>query len=341
MSCGAGYGSDWENSFGMKQAILNLMLKTDAFRAARYFFREQTPILMYHRFSEVDETYKTSRRALTAHLEYVTSHYKVISLAEVSGLLKDGRAVPPNSCVITIDDGYRDAYETAFPMLKKFGVPATIFVVTDFLDGKCWIWTDKMRYVTHATEKNEAEIAVNGETLKLRLTDTDSRFTAAARINTRLKTLGEKERDAAISALARELDVAIPNLPPAEFAPMTWDEAREMDSGGVAVESHTITHPILTNVEDGSLLEELIGSRARLETELQREVKMFCYPNGNCAAREFSAARAAGYDCAVTTDLRLSKCGDDRFALPRIDAENELSRFAQAVSGFDGLKFSR
>jgi len=113
-----------------------------------------------------------------------------------------------------------------------------------------------------------------------------------------------------------------------------------MDKNGVAIESHTVTHPILTNISERDLSFELAKSKEILTEQLQREVKIFCYPNGNFASRESLAVSQANYDCAVTTEIRLATATDKLFLLPRIDAEPEMARFVQATSGFDNLKIT-
>ena len=122
------------------------MVKTDAFAPIRHLNRSKIPILMYHRFSRNDNFNATSAETLTRHLEYLTKHYQIIPLSEVVTKIKNNEPVAPKSAVITIDDGYADAFEIAFPIFKKFNAPATLFAVTDFLDGKIWMWTDKARY---------------------------------------------------------------------------------------------------------------------------------------------------------------------------------------------------
>lgn len=323
----------------MKRQILDLMFKSGAFAPVRYLNRAKTPILMYHRFSRDEEPLKTSQAALTAQLEYLTENYKIISLADYADSLKNNKPIPANAAVITIDDGYNDAYKFAYPILKKFSVPATLFVVTDFVDGKCWIWTDKMRYVLLETNFDEINVEINGKRISAKFSGKESRISAAGKINTELKKLPDEEKNSQINILAEKMSVEIPVLPTAEFAAISWEEAREMDAGVLQIESHTVTHPILPETGAEQLKFELETSKQKLENILQRKAKIFCYPNGNNGEREQQAVEAAGYVCAVSTELRLCGKNENLFALPRLDTESEMRRFVQAVSGFDELKF--
>lgn len=314
------------------------MVKTNAFAPFRFLHRSKVLILMYHRFSPDNDFNATSTQTLTNHLEYLTKKYQIIPLSELITKFKNNEPIAPNSAVITIDDGYDDAYSIAFPIFKKFNVPATLFVVTNFLDGKIWIWTDKARYLLYNTKLSEFNFEIGEKKFEVKLTDKTSRLNFATKINSELKKLSTLERDEKINELAKIVKVSLPELPPKEFAPISWEQAREMDKNGVNIESHTVTHPILTNINETDLEFELTESRRILSERLNREVKIFCYPNGNVSARESNAAAKSNYDCAVTTEIRLSNSTDNLFLLPRIDAEPEMTRFIQSTSGFDSLK---
>jgi peptidoglycan/xylan/chitin deacetylase (PgdA/CDA1 family) len=239
---------------------------------------------------------------------------------------------------VTIDDGYRDAYEIALPIFAEMEVPATLFVVTDFVDGKSWIWTDIARFLMLRAEDGDLAVEINGKTINSSLNGRSSRIGAAGKINSELKKLALDERDRILAEIADGLGVSVPDRPTEEFSAIDWSQAREMDSAWISIGSHTVSHPILPHVADEGLAQELSLSREVLSEKLGREIKTFCYPNGDAASREFAAAKSAGYSVAVTTELRLSNSSDNAVALPRIDAEPEMHRFVQAVTGFDSLK---
>ena len=321
-----------------KTRLAGLLVRANAFAPFRYFNRTKLPVLMYHRFSESEEFGKTSRRNLRQHLVYLTKHYKVVSLTEAVSSLVQGRSLPVRSAVITIDDGYSDFYETAFPVLKEFSVPATLYVVTDFVGGKCWIWTDVARFILLEAKVGEVRLQIDGKLIEKSLDGVESRLRAAGSINSELKKLPVAEKDGVLIDLAKSMKVEVPAVPPATFAPLRWDQAREMAGSGIEIGSHTVSHPILTNVDAPRLDTELRNSRSEIENELQRENIHFCYPNGNVSERERNAVEKAGYASAVTTQISLCENGADKFLIPRIDAEPQLQRFVQATSGFDSFK---
>lgn len=321
-----------------KAFIANFLVRTNAFAPFRFINRRKLPILMYHRFSEREEIGKTSVKTLTSHLEYLTRNYNVISLTEAVGYIRDKSPFPNRSAVITIDDGYRDCLDLALPVFRRFGVSAVMYVVTDFVDGKCWIWTDKARFLLKNTAREKVSFSIGDKMLEADLKGHDSRFIAAGKINSELKKLSDAEKDVVLNDLAAAVGVAIPELPPAEYSSVTWDEARKLASENVMIGSHTVTHPILTNVDGDKLDGELRDSLAVLRDRLQTADIHFCYPNGNVSLRERDAVEKAGYLSAVTTEIRLCENNADPFLLPRIDAEPQLHRLVQATSGFDAVK---
>lgn len=272
------------------------------------------------------------------HLRYLKRHYKVVSLSSaVSQFQSDGK-VPSHTAVITIDDGYRDAYEVAFPLLHKYQMPAAIFVVTDFLDHNIWLWTDKLRFVLIRTQKQHFEYQLGETFIKRELTDRRSRLDAAAVINSYLKSIGNNEKDKAIDELSRFFDVPIPEQPTTEFEPLKWDELRKLERGGIEIGSHTRTHPILTKIPLAQVRWELRTSKARMEEMLGHEVPLFCYPNGIHNSDIRQETRLSGYTSAVSASPGFCDAEDDLFALRRISAERDLPHFAQDTSGFEGFK---
>lgn len=322
----------------LKRFAIDLLIRTDAFAIFRYLNRRKVPILMYHRFSEDGRDGSISAAVLRNQLAYLKKNYSILRLDDVAEMMRNGTRIPPRSAVVTIDDGYRDAYEIAFPIFSEMKVPATLFVVTDFVDRKSWIWTDIARYLMLNAGDGVMAVEIRGKVINADLNGRLSRIQSAGKINSELKKLSPAERDAILAEIAGGFGLVIPELPPDEFGPIDWQQAKEMDSSWIAIGSHTVTHPILPHVTNDQLSDELITSRQVLGDRLGREIQGFCYPNGNAASREFSAAVSAGYSIAVTTELRLSTPQDNKVALPRIDAEPEMHRFVQAVTGFDSVK---
>jgi len=321
----------------MKGTILNLLRITGAFAPFRWAHRHQALVITYHRFSECEGGAPISARAFAEQVRYLAAHYTLVPLSRLAGCLRK-REIPPRLAAITIDDGYRDAYEIAFPILRKHCAPATVFVVTEFVEGTTWLWTDKPRYLTASAAAQSVDIGIGDRNLRLELNGAASRAVAAGLINAALKPLSEEARDSLIERLAFELGVKLPERPPAEYGAINWRQAREMADAGSEIGSHTLTHPILTGLGDARLREEIAQSRDRIQNAIGRKVETFCYPNGDYDLRTQREVALAGYHLAVTTDFGLNNGRNDPLALRRIHGEYDLARFVKNTSGFAGAQ---
>jgi peptidoglycan/xylan/chitin deacetylase (PgdA/CDA1 family) len=321
----------------MKQATLKLMYSFGAFATFRLASRGRTLIVTYHRFSTDECGPATSGRAFEEQLNYLSTHYRVLPLSQIATGLGTGK-LPAASAAITIDDGYHDAYEIAFPILRRLGMPATFFVATGFVERNTWLWTDKLRFLTQLTNSRVIDTVVADRSIRLELNGQASRLAAASNVNSALKRIPDEEKDAAITRIARSLGVDLPAKPPPEFGPVTWEQLLEMQSNGIDIGSHTVTHPILTKVTNERLAEELLQSRSLLQSKLGQNVDLFCYPNGSYDRRVRNAVADAGYRCAVTVEPGLNGHDQDLLTLKRISTEQDLAHFAQSTSGFEQLK---
>ncbi|HWQ35065.1 MAG TPA: polysaccharide deacetylase family protein [Blastocatellia bacterium] len=319
----------------MKEILLRLAWKFGGFAPFRLANRRRALVLTYHRFSADGADRTTSAEMFEWQLHYLTRRYQVVPLSLIADCLAQRRELPSRAVAITIDDGYRDAFEIAFPLLRKYHAPATLFAVTDFTDQKIWLWPDKARFICLHTSSQNSEITLGGEQRRMNLTDHEARLQAADRINDALKLLPTDEREARLSRIATMLKVALPALPPPDYSAATWEQLREMAAAGIEIGSHTVTHPILTTLEPAQLDAELRESRARLTAGLHREVKLFCYPNGDSDRRVRAAAGRAGYQCAATCEPGLIEQNSPLLALPRIHTERDPAHFAQSTSGFE------
>jgi len=324
----------------MKHAFLQLMRASGAFATFRLANRRKLLIVTYHRFS-ADRAYAATSAAMFAEqLAYLRARYTIVPLSAVERYLREGLPLPAASAAITIDDGYHDAYEVAFPILQRYAVPATLFAATDFIDQKSWLWTDKVRFMAFEMTTNRLSADVGGSVVHAELEGPISRFQAADRLNALIKNLPEENKEQVIASIATQVGITLPILPPAHCRPLTWNELREMAAAGVEIGSHTVTHPILPCVGTEQLTRELTQSRTRLEEMLGRQVTLFCYPNGDYDQRVRGEVERAGYRLAVTTEEGLNDASTDPLALRRIHTEGDLTHFIQSTSGFGEMKNS-
>jgi peptidoglycan/xylan/chitin deacetylase (PgdA/CDA1 family) len=322
----------------MKQTVLRLMQATGAFAALRLAHRRRILVLTYHRFSDRPADGSTSAAAFAEQLSYLRRRYTIVPLSAVERHFSEGAPLPDAAAAITIDDGYRDAYEVAFPILRRYEVPASLFAVTDFVDQNGWLWTDKLPYILPRTAAGRLAIDLGGSKVSVELNGRESRGEAARRINELLKAVPDDAKEQAIRSVQTQAGVELPVQPPPEYSAVTWSELREMSREGVEIGSHTVTHPILSHVDHARLARELRHSRHRLEEMLDRDVRLFCYPNGTYTPEVRNEVDRAGYRLAVTTRCGLNCARTDPLSLQRIHTERDLAHFVQSTSGFEPIK---
>ena len=317
----------------LKSAAQQLFHRAGGLLLVRRKNRHAGRILMYHRFSD-----PASLETQCIHLK---QHYELLSMLELSEHLQSGRAFPPNTVVITVDDGYRDFLQVAFPVFSRYDIPVTVFLVTDFLDGKVWLWPDVVKYAFEHTAHTRAEIEfANGCRLSLPLDSSCFRLQAARLAIEEAKTLTNRDRILFVDNLNEQLQVKLPEETPEHYQPLHWDEVRSLARSRVEFGAHTKTHPILSKMsESRELRDEIVGSKKRIEEELSLPVVHFCYPNGRAADISDAAVavvRAANFRTAVTTEGGLNLEFSNRLLLRRIGVEPDFPElyFRQCVAGF-------
>ena len=244
----------------------------------------------------------------------------------VSEWLRGECILPPNALAVTVDDGYADFEETGYPVFAEYQIPVTVFLVTDFLDGKSWLWFDRVVYAFRHATICEPEIAMPGaEPMRFNLESDATRRAAGQRVADRAVDLSVAARADLLAALPRFLQAEIPEQPPPEYGPLAWDTVRALAGRGVEFGAHTESHPILSAVSSHEeLWREIAGCKARIEAELDRPVLHFCYPNGKTQDIGAAAARMvqeAGMKTAVTAEPGINTADQDAFLLNRIAAD--------------------
>ncbi len=250
------------------------------------------------------------------HVAYLARHFRIVSMDGLADWLAGGAPSGRPVVAVTFDDGYRDNYQYAFPILRRYRAPATFYVVTDAIGNTHPLWTVELRELVHRARRR----GVTAARLLDRPTDLGSESAAerTLRALTRtLRSLDRKAREEALAAMRSDLLPADDGRRPAVM--MSWDELREMRRAGMVIGSHTMSHPALPDIPPGEAALEIAGSKARLEAELGGRVAHFAYPNPGGRIQVGEALRAlvrdAGYLTARTSRKGAVRPDTDRFAL--------------------------
>ncbi len=262
---------------------------------------------MYHRFSSQASSRADHPDAATLdwQMARITEHHALWRVAQHHAAVA-GIGPVPDACpvVVTVDDGYRDLYNVAFPVFRAHGVPAMIYITTGFVDGAVWFWWDQLSHLFATAPAGETELAYAGEVFRLDLTSEMSRQATWNRVADRCRFLPDDRKHALIETLAAHLGVSLPLRPPTPYEAVTWTEVREMRQAGIEFGGHTVTHPILTRISLDEAREEISASKQRLQDILGEPISWFCYPQGGPA--DYSQAIAAEVGAAGYTGSYLA-----------------------------------
>ncbi len=301
----------------MKNLLMNALAHEKILRLASSLGGRYATIFVGHRFANWErDTPGHDPAILRQHLEFLRRNkFNLLSLTELIRHLRSGTPLPSRTVVFTIDDGYDDFAQVAAPIFEAYDCPVTVFLTTGFIDREVWMWWDQISHVVLQTDHQALELEVGSLVLRERWTSTAQRTAAAERVAEALKQVLDREKWAAIGTLADALGVLIPREPPPEYAPMTWEEIRTCEKGVTAFGVHSVTHPILRQVDSTLARYEIAGSWDRLRESVATPVPVFCYPNGTEDAfseRDAIIAREAGLEAAVTTVPRYVRSSEYR-----------------------------
>jgi peptidoglycan/xylan/chitin deacetylase (PgdA/CDA1 family) len=265
-------------------------------------------------------------------MAYLAERYNVISLDEFVDSCKKIKPLPKNSVIITFDDGYKDNYDFAYPALKKYRLPATIFLTTGAIEKQDYLWWEKLAYALSVINSDSIEIK------PLVLFSLKNRNAALKKIVQRLKRCNDDEKNAVINKLLLSLKVSLPK----RRIYLNWDEIKKMTKNKVSFGAHTVNHPILTRIPLKQAEKEIRDSRRLIEQKINKKVNSFSYPNGrehDFNDRIIGLLKKEGFSCAVTYIPGWNRPESDLFRLKRVFVRHsdDLVMFKNKMIGADIL----
>lgn len=290
--------------------------------------RGRLSILIYHRvLAEPDlfAPWGASAEVFECQMAVLHRYFNVIPLAEAVERLSSG-SLPTRVACVTFDDGYRDNLTIALPILKKYAIPATVFVASSFLDGGR-MWNDTVAEAVRRAGGDRLDLGGLGLGCHS-LDDENARVQVFSRLLQQIKYLPHAERAAVADRIAAQVGEELPG-----DLMMTGEEVRELSAAGIDIGGHTLTHPILSGLDDRAAKEEIAENKAYLSDLINTPVRVFAYPNGR-PGRDYNAAhvrmvKECGYLGAVSTATGAATRLSDPYQLPRFTPwDTAPSRFA-------------
>ncbi|HYY32020.1 MAG TPA: polysaccharide deacetylase family protein [Gaiellaceae bacterium] len=228
-------------------------------------------------------------------MRFLASRWRPLSLVELVAVRRGETRLPARSVMVTFDDAYTDFGEVAWPILARYGIPATLFVPTAYPgDRGLAFWWDRL-YGALAAAPSRAPLASPIGRIEL-ATDGD-RLQAFRRLRSHLKSLPHERAQKLVGELCRELDGPAP-----ASAVLTWPELRRLHAEGVALAPHSRTHPLLDRLPAAEAQAEILGSLDDLEREIGNVPRVFAYPGGGRDVNLEGILEREGFELAFSTE---------------------------------------
>lgn len=311
----------------LRDGLAELLARVGATTPAR-FARGAFTIITFHRVLPQNELRQypipglvVTPEQLRLILSELAVHFECGTVVDGFRRWRSGGASRP-LLAISFDDGALDNYQHARPVLAELGLRASFYIPVANVEEHLPPWHDRLGFALLASVASVRTSSADFERLLspfglgprdfAALLPRDAIQLAAGGV-VAAKRLAPAERERAIVALESALGGgAVPDF----AGMMSWDQVRELHRDGHEIGSHSLTHPLLPDLPDERVEDEVVSSRRELSRQIGADVPSFCYPNGSYDARTLKAVERAGYECAVTT----------RWGLNRRQSPFELSR---------------
>jgi peptidoglycan/xylan/chitin deacetylase (PgdA/CDA1 family) len=305
----------------MLRRLMGAGLATSLGWAASAAFRSgHVVVLMYHRINE-DAPESVLFPGLSVsqfrrQMQWVSKCCTPIWPEEILDAAKRPSKMKP-PVVITFDDGYRDYYDRAYPILRELKIPAAVFLTTDFVDNAGLIWTEALYLAVKTTNRTRVEVPWRtGEIVSIANADEKRAFIVLAKAH--LKGVPDADRKQWLSALFDRLDVP-QHESGLQRQMLNWHEVRA-SMEGTRYGGHSHSHPILSQLSEQGMRGEIEMCRQRLVVETGVAPTLFAYPNGRQA--DFNeltkdVLRSCGFTLAFSTVPGSIMSDADPLALPR------------------------
>lgn len=310
------------------------------YRLARFLTRSEPKILMFHRFSSTEQAGKVCTDVFERQLKYVKKHFHSATVADIGNAIFESNNLKPNTISLTIDDGYQDFYHYAYPLLKKYQIPATLYVTTGFIDNDNWLWPDKILWLINNAPEKRAEFQFDSINLLGGNVDDDQKKKDWGTLNRYLLSVDNDKKERCIAQLAQNFALTIPKKAPQQYAPCTIEQLKEMQENGIEIGGHTVNHPSLGRVSNAIAKQEIIECEHWLNEKLGVKSRSFCFPNGTeCDYTNDVISileHSTQFNCCVTAfaDELGAKY---RFEIRRHTGSPEMFQFYKSLTGFELL----
>ncbi len=264
----------------------------------RLYARCQAPaenrllVIMYHDLVEDDIAAtdwsrwgKPTRSQFVAQVEFLQRHYRVLTVEQAVEEIKSAGRLARPTAAITFDDGYDSVYHIAWPVLRKYNVPATTFLLTDWINRKTIPWWLTLTGMIKKLEFTKTPVADIEGALGIRFgrkTQTTSNELKLKRtLCSEIEAFFRDKPDETVNRLMARLDDLLGGGVSPEVSPLDWEQITEMAAGGMQFGGHTCAHINIRHADPTIVEREIAESKTEIEKQIPGMVRGFAYPYGH------------------------------------------------------------
>ena len=327
--------------YSTRQFAARLLYVSGATAVYRHLaLRNRVVILMYHRVTPRNEGKPAALEGMQVdpatferQMAYLRKQFHLLRLNDLRQHLLDRTPFPPNSCLVTFDDGWKDNFSHAYPILNRYDVPAVVFLSVGHIGTRKRFWQERafkaLCGIREAAARNpdfpsRIRHLPGGIKIEELATWPEGKFREEVREQIKtLKQLPLSRIEPIVDAFA-ECAGASSHDEGESF--LSWEDVLTMSRGGVDFGSHGMDHEILTNVSPEAVREEVRASKFIIEEKIQKSVYAFSYPNGNHDLVVRKCVQECGYQIAFGISRGFAGAEDDPYSLNRVNVHGDVTR---------------
>lgn len=300
--------------------------------------RGKLSTFIFHRVLTAPEPLMTDEpdaKRFSEMLDWITEQFRILEPLEACRRLSAG-TLPARAAIITFDDGYRDNFEVALPLLQTRGLPAAFFIATAFADGSA-MFNDRIRFAVRCSNRPELDLEWLSEG-PVPIDSPLAKLAAVERLIGAVKYEPPELRNARVETIVEAAGADAPTglmMKPAQL--------RKLSAAGMTIGGHTRSHPILRALPPDQARAEIEDGRSDLIALTGSAPLLFAYPNGrrgqDYEPPHMEMVRRAGYEFAFCTHPGFSTRHTDPFELCRFTPwGRKRGRFAyRALANLVGI----
>ena len=255
------------------------------------------------------------------HMRFISKNYNTLSINDIIEIDSSGASWPSNSVAVTFDDGFKNNFEYAAPVLEAFNIPSVFYICAGMVNTDLMFWVDKIEDCINSTNKKTIGLKL-GEYIKFQLDTKKEKVLAIENIKKYCKRTSTDIKNTVIKELIDVTEVN-PSIDHSDnYKMMNWEEVAYLDANNLfTIGGHTLFHDIMTSKPLEKLDLDVHLTLSLLEYQLGHKIEHFSYPEGQAMHYNneiITTLKKHGVLCSPSAIDGVNRTGEDLFQLRRI-----------------------